>query len=159
MKATGRFWVGWVVATAATFGLFWVLLTVLDLEPRPGRLLLLVCVVTAVLALVNVGTVNEGPDWDVVTVTPVSEPGQDARLAMYARVVGGHLDSRQVDPVLRDRLADLTEARMRLHHGIGLDVALATGRLERPLADVLAGPPRRLSRQEIETCVRLIERI
>jgi hypothetical protein len=159
MTGPGRFWARWLLGTVAVFGLFWVLLTLLDLEPRPWRLLLLVGLLMSVLALVSLGVVTEGPDWEVVTVTPVTEPGQDARLAMYTRVIGGHLDSRQVDPGLRDRLATLTDARLRQRLGIGLDEAVATGRLDRHLVDVVTGPPRRLTRHEIETCVRRIEEL
>jgi hypothetical protein len=87
----------------------------------------------------------------------VTEPGQDARLAMYTRALSGHLDARTVDPVLRDRLADLAAARLRQRHGVGLRDPAAEDLLGSEVADLLTGPPRRLARGEIETAVRRIE--
>ena len=95
-------------------------MAVFDATARPWRLLLLVAVVTAVLALVNVAVIGDGPDWNVDTIASVSPPGQDTRLGMYTRVISGHLDARQLDPSLRDRFADLADRRLHQQHGVGL---------------------------------------
>jgi hypothetical protein len=159
MRGAGGFWWRWLAATALVFGLAWLLLTGLDVGPRPGHLLLLVALGMVVLALVNLSVVSEGPDWSVDTVQPVVAPGQDTRLAMYSRVIGGHLDSRDVDPVLRDRLAALAAVRLRQRHGLGMHDPAAADLLGREVADILTGPPRRLSRAQIEACVRTIEEL
>jgi hypothetical protein len=159
MRGGSGFWWRWAAVTAAVFGAAWLLLVALDVGPRPERLLLLVVVAMAVLALVNVSVVSEGPDWSVDTVQPVIAPGQDTRLAMYSRVISGHLDSRDVDATLRDRLAALAGVRLRQRHGIGLQDPDARILLGAEVADILTGPPRRLSRGQIESCVRQIEEL
>ena len=152
-----RFWWGWLAATAVVYGAIWLMLTGLDTQPRPGPLLLLVALVMAVLALVNINVTGDGPSWEVHPSQPVTEPGQDARLGMYTRVISGHLDAKTIDPALRDRLADLASALLRQRHGLGLYEPAATDLLGREVADLLTGPPRRLSRGEIEAAVRTIE--
>ena len=132
-------------------------MVLLDVDPRPGPVLLLVALVTAVLALVNINLVAGGPDWEVHSSRPVNEPGQDARLGMYLRVIGDHLDAKVPDAGLRDRLAALATSRLRQRHGIGLRDPGATDLLGPEVTDILTGPPRRLSRGEIEDAVRRIE--
>jgi hypothetical protein len=152
-----RFWWRWLAATAVVYAVFWLLLYGLDVDPRPGPLLLLVALVMAVLALVNINLTSDGPSWEVHPSQPVTEPGQDARLGMYVRVISGHLDAKTLDPALRDRLADLATARLRQRHGLGLREPAATALLGHEVADLLTGPPRRLARREIEAAVRSIE--
>lgn len=154
---TARFWWRWLAATAAVFAAMWVLLSVVDVDPRPVPLLLLVALVMAVLALVNINVTVEMPSWEVHSAQPITEPGQDARLAMYVRVIAGHLDAKVLDPSLRDRLSELARARLRQRHGVGLHDPLATDLLGPQVHDLLTGPPRRLARGEIEDAVRRIE--
>jgi hypothetical protein len=154
-----RFWWGWLAATAFAYGAMWLMLTGLDTEPRPGPLLLLVALVMAVLALANVSVVSEGPDWTVDSIQSIAPPGQDTRLGMYTRVISGHLDARRLDPSLRDRLADLADRRLRQRRGIGLRDPGAVDALGDDVSAILTGAPRRLSRAEIETCVRTIEEL
>jgi len=155
----GRFWWRWLAATAVVYGASWLLLTGLGTQPRLGPLLLLVALVMAVLALVNINLTSEGPSWEVHPSQPLTEPGQDARLGMYVRVISGHLDAKTVDPSLRDRLADLASAQLRQRHGVGLREPAAAELLGREVTDLLTGPPRRLSRGEVEAAVRSIERL
>ena len=157
MTRPNRFWWRWLAVTLFAYGVVWVLMLALDVEARPWRLLLLVGVVMAVLALANVAVVSDGPDWSVDSIQSVAPPGQDTRLGMYTRVISGHLDARQLDPVLRDRLADLADRRLRQVHGVGLRDPGASRWLGEDVTGILAGPVRRLSRAEIETCVRRIE--
>jgi hypothetical protein len=152
-----RFWWRWIAGTAVVYGVFFVLLALLQVDPRPAPLLLLVALVMAVLALVNINLIAGGPDWDVHSTHPVNEPGQDARLAMYLRVLGDHFDARVPDAGLRDRLADLATSRLRLRHGIDLREPGATDLLGPEVIAILTGPPRRLGRGEIEAAVRRIE--
>jgi hypothetical protein len=152
-----RFWWRWVAATAVVYAVLFVLLVLLDVDPRPAPLLLLVALVTAVVALVNINLVSGGPSWEVQSSRPVNEPGQDARLGMYLRVIGDHLDARLPDPGLRDRLAELASSRLRMRHGIGLHDPAARDLLGPEVTDILTGPTRRLARGEIEDAVRRIE--
>ena len=154
-----RFWWGWLVATVLAYAVIWVLMVTVDVDPRPERLLLLVALLTSVLALVNLSVVSDAPDWEVHSVHPVTAPGQDARLSMWVRVIGGHLNSRYTDPALRDRLAELATARLRQRHGLDLRDPAATALLGADVARILTDPPRSLSRTEIETCVKRIEEI
>ena len=159
MTTVSRFWWRWLAATLVGYAGTWGLMAAFDVSVLPWRLLLLVAVVTAVLALVNVAVVGDGPDWSVDTIASVSPPGQDTRLGMYTRVISGHLDARQLDPSLRDRFADLADRRLRQQHGVGLRDPGAVALLGREVTGVLTGPVRRLSRAEIETCVRAIEEL
>jgi hypothetical protein len=152
-----RLWWEWIAATAVVYGVFFVILVLLDVDPRPVPLLLLVSLLMAVLLLVNTNLVAGGPDWEVQSSHPVNEPGQDARLGMYLRVIGDHLDAKSPDGALRDRLAELAATRLRQRHGIGLRDPGATDLLGREVTDILTGPPRRLGRGEIEDAVRRIE--
>lgn len=157
--AVARFWRNWLVATLLLYAAAWALLSAVGTDPRPGPLLLLVAVATAVLALVNLNVTGEGPDWEVASSHPVTVPGQDVRLAMYARVVSGHLDARHADPALRDRLATLATGRLRQRHGLGLRDAAAADLLGAEVIRILTGPPRALNRTEIDNCVQRIEGI
>jgi len=154
---TARFWRRWLAATAAVYALMWVLLTTVDVDPRPFPLLLLVALVMAVMALVNLNATADGPSWEVHSSQPVIEPGQDLRLGMYVRVISGHLDARDPDTSLRDRLSELAAARLRQRHGVGLRDRQAAELLGPQVVDLLTGTPRRLGRGEIEDVVRRIE--
>lgn len=158
-RVVARFWRNWLVATLLLYAVAWALLTAVDTDPRPAPLLLLVAVATAVLALVNLNVMSDAPDWEVHASHPVTVPGQDARLAMYARVVSGHLDARHADPALRDRLAVLAAGRLRQRHGVDLRDPAATALLGADVAALLTDPPRLLRRTEIETCVKRIEEL
>ena len=155
--SAARFWWGWIAATAGMYAGIWVLLSAADLSPRPGPLLLLIALVMSVLALVNLNLSAEGPSWEVYSSQPVTEPGQDARLGMYVQTLAGHLDSRAPDSGLRDRLAALAAGRLAQRRGLGLHDPEAVRVLGPEVAAILTGPVRRLSREEIETCVRSIE--
>jgi hypothetical protein len=156
---SARFWWGWLAATAVAYGAIWLLMVVLDTDPRPERLLLLVALLTSVMALVNLNTVSDAPDWEVHSSHPVTAPGQDARLGMWVRTIGGHLNARYTDSGLRDRLAELATRQLRQRHGLDLRDPAATTLLGADVARILTDPPRSLSRTEIETCVRRIEEL
>ena len=158
-SGNGSFWWRWLVGTAALFGLVWGLLAVLDTDPRPERVLLLVVLATSVVALVTLGLVSDGPDWNVYSIQSDTPPGQDTRLGMYTRVIAGHLDARLVDSGLRDRFADLADRRLRQRHGLGLHDPGAAALLGDESYKILTGPARRLSRDEIARCVGRIEEL
>jgi hypothetical protein len=160
-RSTGlsRFWWRWLVATVLVLG---VVIGVLEMNGSTWHfwpLLLLVGFTTSVFALVNVGTVSDPPDWSVESVQAVSASGQDSRLGMYTRAISGHLDARVPDHTLRNRLAALADRRLHQHHAIRLRDPEATDLLGAEVAAILTGPPRRLSRDEIDACVRRIEEL
>ncbi len=152
-----RRWAGWLAATAAVFGVAWAVLTALDTAPRPLRLLLLVALAMGVLMLVHLASRSEQAVWTVHSTQPGLAPGQDARLDMYTRTIAGHLDARHPDSGLRDRLATLADTRLRQRHGVDLHGPEVGRLLGDDVVAVLLGPAHRLSRGEIETCVRRIE--
>jgi hypothetical protein len=157
--SSARFWWGWLAATAAAYGVIWLLMVTVHTDPRPGRLLLLVALLTSVLALVNLNVISDAPDWEVHSSQPVTAPGQDARLGMWVRTIGGHLNARYTDSGLRDRLAELATRQLRQRHGLSLHDPAATALLGADVARILTDPPRSLSRTEIENCVRRIEEL
>jgi hypothetical protein len=158
-RSRGRFWLDYLATTALLYAGVWGVLAVNGAHAQWARLALLVALGTAVLALVNVGSVNDGPDWSVESIQPLAPPGQDTRLAMYTRVISGHLDARTPDGTFRDRVADLADRRLRQRHGVGLADPRARTLLGDEVADILRGPPRRLSREQIDRCVTTIEEL
>jgi hypothetical protein len=159
MSSPTRYWSGWLVATGLLLG---AVLGVLMLNGSTWHfwpLLLLVAFATAVMALVNLGTLSDGPDWTVDTAHMLTPAGQDSRLGMYTRAITGHLDARFPDPTLRDRLADLADTRLRQRYGLHLHDARADDLLGSETVAILTGSSRRLSRDEIDRCVRRIEEL
>jgi hypothetical protein len=154
-----RFWWRWLAATALLLGAVVGILLLNGTSWRFWPLLLLVAFTTSVLALVNVGTVGDGPDWTVHSAQGFSQPGQDHRLGMYTRAITGHLDAKVPDHTLRDRLADLADRRLRQRHATRLRDPSAADLLGAEAVTILTGPSRRLSRDELGRCVRRIEEL
>ncbi len=157
--STSRFWWRWLLATALLLGVVIGVLALMGSTWHFWPLLLLVAFSTSVMALVDTGTVNDGPDWTVDTTQAVAPAGQDSRLGMYTRAIAGHLDAREPDHTLRDRLADLADRRLRQRRGVALGHPTAAEVLGAEAVAVLTGPARRLSRAEIDRTVRRIEEL
>ena len=152
-----RRWWRRLAAGVALFAFLQVGAVLVDFEPDPLRLGLVVALVVATWALVVDALADPGPPWTVEAVHPARPPGQDARTARTLSLLESHVTARAPDGALRDRLATLAELVLRQRHGIGRDDPAAAALLGPELADVLASPPRRLSRPEIERCVQRIE--
>ncbi|NYD41003.1 hypothetical protein [Nocardioides panaciterrulae] len=118
------------------FAVLDVVFAVVDFEPDAPRLALLVLVCGAAVGLLLDSVDEGGPPWPAPGSRPVVPRGSDARLSSYVRLVEDHLTARTPDAGLRDRLVELSGGR---------------------LAEELAGPPRRLSRAEIDDYLRRIE--
>jgi hypothetical protein len=159
MSSSSRFWWRWLGATGAAFGAMVGVLALNGSRWHFWPLLLLVAFATSVFALVNVGSISDGPDWTVHSTQVHSVSGQDTRLMMYTRAISGHLDARVPDHTLRDRLADLADGRLRQRHATHLHDPAAVELMGADAVAVLTGPPRRLSREEIDRCVRRIEEL
>ena len=110
--------------------------SLLGFAPDALRLALLVAVGTAALGLLRDSIDQETAEWTPPPGPPVVPPGSDARLAAYVRLIESMQTSRTPDGTLRDRLVRLSDQQ---------------------LADELAGPPRRMSLEEIDDYLRRIE--
>ncbi len=118
-------WVGFLVVGAR-----------LDLDPHPGRLLLVIALVAAVAGLLVDSAVDPAPQWHREHAGRDDWRGHDQRTAYYVRMLESHLTARDSDPSLRDRLVRLAEGR-----------------------DALVTPPVRMSREQIDAWIGRIERL
>jgi hypothetical protein len=130
-----------------------------DFDPDPLRLGLVVALVVATWGLVLDSLADTGPSWTVEAAHPARPPGQDARTARNLSLLENHVTARAPDGALRDRLAALADLVLRQRHGVGREDPAAAALLGPDLTAVLDAPPRRLSRPEIERCVRRIEEL
>jgi hypothetical protein len=133
---TGRRWQWRVLGGLVLYAGLEVALTLLDFDPDPVRLALVVGVCVAAAGVLRDGTTPTERPWTPPPAPPVVPPGSDARLSAYVRLIEDHLAARNPDRGLRDRL-----------------VVLSGGRL----ADELDGPARRLTTREIDDYLTRIE--
>jgi hypothetical protein len=148
-----------VAFAAALFAVLELVFVRIEFAPDTLRLALVVALGVALVGLVLDSLPEVAPLWDVHTVRPVTPPGQDHRTSLYLRVLEAHLTGRNPDGALRDRLGLLADQVLRVRHGVGRDDPLAAQLLGPELTRVLTEPPRRLSRAEIDRCVRRIEEL
>lgn len=135
MNGPHRWW--WrALAALVLYAVLEVVFTMVDFAPNALRLALLVGVCVAAVGLLRDSMGDAGADWAASPVPPVVPPGSDLRLGAYVRLIEDHLTSRNPDGGLRDRLVTLSGGT---------------------LAEDLAGPPRRLTRAEIDDYLRRIE--
>ena len=79
---------------------------------------------------------------------------------MYVRVISGHLDARTHRPrACATGSPTWPTARLRQRHGLGLHDPARASPARREVADLLTGPPRRLSRDEIDRRIGRIEEL
>jgi hypothetical protein len=127
-------------------------------SPRLVPTVLMVCAVVAIAGMVVDSAGAAPPDWPTDSEYGGVSVGQDQGLAGNARLLENHVSARHPDPLLRGRLAVMTDdrlARMGLRRG---DPGVAQ-RLGPTLSGVLDGPPRTLRLSEIEECIRRIEEL
>ena len=110
--------------------------SLLDFAPDALRLALLVAVSVFGAGLLRDSLDHESSPWIPPAAPSIVPPGSDARLAAYVRLIESMQTSRTPDGTLRDRLVRLSDQQ---------------------LADELAGPPRRMSLEEIDDYLRRIE--
>jgi hypothetical protein len=147
------------LAAVALALVLYVVLALLHFDPDPLRLglLVLVCVAAAALFVDAFDTRGEG--WELQQAHWVTPPGQDQGFSSYLHAIEHHLTVDVPDGALRDRLARLAALRLEQRHGVVLGDPRADDLLGPELVDVLSGPPRRLSRAEIDRCVRRMEEL
>lgn len=155
---TGRWPMRAAGGLAAYVG-FGAVLILIKADPDPLRLALLVATCTAILGLVRDALDGAEPTWHVEVERPSVRDSGDPRLVRYVALLEAHLSSRTDDHALRDRLAVLTDQVLRQRHGLSRDDPAAAAILGPELTDVLTGPPRRLSRAQIDRCLTIIEEL
>jgi hypothetical protein len=135
-------WTRRVVFAALVVGVLIAFARVEHTTPLLIPMVLLVGAVVAVGGLVADSGGADPPDWGTANV----------------RMIENHLNARSQDPLLRERLARLTDDRLR-RLGLQRSDPGVFQRLGPTLTDVLDGPPRRLQPAEIEECIRRIEEL
>ncbi len=115
----------WTARVAVTFALWLVVAVaawILGNQPRPGLLALYLAVGAGLLWLfLDVSADTETARWPGAREEPVREPGEDPRLGQLRRVVGQHLDAREIGDALHRRLGELADQRLMARHGITRD--------------------------------------
>jgi hypothetical protein len=147
-------WVAvWFLLCAA--GLF------LHAQPRPALLALAIAATGVAMSLfVDVPAEAAPADWTLEGDAPVRLRGEDARIALLTRLVGGHLDAHHAGDRLRDHLLQLTDRRLMNHHGVSLvaDPERAVALMPPELAAfVTAAPP--YPRMTLAQITRIADRI
>jgi hypothetical protein len=154
-----RHWWRRSAAGLAAFLVVGGVLTVIDADPDPLRLALLVATCTVLLGLVSDALDESEPSWSVEVEHPSVRESGDSRLARHVALIEAHLSSREPDRALRDRLGVLTDQVLRQRHGLGRGDPAGAALVGPELGEVLTGPPRRLSPGEIADCLTTIEEL
>jgi hypothetical protein len=127
-------------------------------SPRVVPATLMVAAIVAIYGMLNDAGGAEPANWAPAVESVTTTGGQDSGLAGNVRLIENHLSAREVDPLLQERLARLTDDRLsRL--GLSRGDPQVSQRLGPTLSGVLGGPPRPMRREEIEECIRRIEEL
>ncbi len=127
-------------------------------SPRVVPTTLMVAAIVAIYGMLT-DTGGAAPaNWAPAAESVASGSGQDSGLAGNVRLIENHLSAREVDPLLRDRLARMTDDRLS-RMGLSRADPQVEQRLGPTLTGVLDGPPRPMRREEIEECIRRIEEL
>jgi hypothetical protein len=136
-----------------------IVFVLLDFAPDHLRLALLVALAVAVTGLLVDSLAESAPVWRVEPMGTGGVTATDPHLASYVRILESHLTARTSDTALRDRLAALCDERLARRHALTRDDRAAEALLGSALLRDLAGPPRRLRRDEIDGHLRRIEKL
>jgi hypothetical protein len=154
-----------ILGAVLAASLAWVALALLDFEPDPVRVPLLVALIAAVSHLMSDALGTEEPVlrmWAIDVPEPVRPVGQDARLSFLVRVLAQHQVARHPDARLAECLAELADRRLQQRHGVRREQEpqRAAELLGPDLSRVLTeAPGRRLSTAEIDRHLRRIEEL
>ena len=154
----------WTARIGAAFGLWVVVVGVAVWKGNhPDALLLALTVAafgTTLWLYLDTG-LTEAPLWDRTDDDPVRPPGEDARLALLTRVVGQHLDARDVGDALQRHLVELADQRLMSRHGVSwrVDPERAAPLLGPELVALAreTTPHRRMNLQQIDVLLTRIE--
>jgi hypothetical protein len=112
----------WTARVAAAAALWVVVVGIAAVQGNhPDALLIgltLAAFATTLWLYLDASAHDAGPTWDRVDDDPVRPPGEDSRLALLSRVVGQHLDAREVGDALHRHLEELAEQRLMARHGV-----------------------------------------
>lgn len=154
-RLRGKWWRRAATFVAAVAGPY-VVLRVFDFGPRLVPFALLVAVGFAALFVVLDALDDWRAEWQVGAGATGREMRGDPRLTTYLRIVDGHLSAQVPDVLLRDRLAELTDRRLRQRYGVRRPSPEATDLLGPELSEILAAPAQRLTVPQLD---RLLDRI
>lgn len=147
------------LAVAAVGGAaFWVVLSLIGDAPRVVPLAGIVLVIAAVGGAIYDALTWHGPTWPAPAPAP-STPGRDRHLAVYERILDSNATSDVPDERLRDSLRRLVDLRLEQRRGLTRDDPTAADLLGPDLLRLLAAPPRRVSRRELDAHLRRIEEL
>ena len=158
---------GWqsIVGAVLVAVLTWLVLVLLQFEPDPVRVLLIVALVAAVSHLLGEALGAQEPmvrQWMTDVEESVRPAGQDARLSFLVRVLTQHQVARHPDAHLAECLTELADRRLQQRHGVRREQEpeRAAQLLGPDLSRVLTeAPGRRLSPAEIDRHLRRIEEL
>lgn len=153
----------WRTRIGITFGLWLVVCVVAFLlgnQPRPGLIALVVAAAAGTAWLyLDTSAESEPPRWHLVSDDPIRPRGEDSRLALFQRVIAGHLDSRDVTDQLHRYVSAVADQRLVTKHGISrlADPERAAQVMGPELAGFLERPRSRLSPSQIDQLLNRIE--
>jgi hypothetical protein len=155
----------WVARIGAAFALWLVVCVIAYLlgnHPRPGLIALLVAACAGTLWLFLDATVQmEAPQWAFPASQWIHSPGEDARLSLLARLIGQHLDAKEVGEHLQRHLMEIADQRLVAHHGVSrrADPERAATLIGPELADFAtwSHPYPRLTLNQIDVLISRIE--
>jgi hypothetical protein len=153
-----RWW--WRLAGAAlVFAGIEAVVLLIDARADELRLALVVALCAAAASLLLDATRAAPAVWTVHAEHEAGLSRLDPRTSSYLRVVEGHLTAREPDPALWGRLRGLADQTLSTRHGVPLEDPRAPDLLGPELSHVLSQPPRRMSTDEIDRCVKRIEEL
>jgi hypothetical protein len=157
----------WPRRVGALFALWFVTCAVclfFGLRPHPFLLALVIAAAAgAVLLLLDASAQARDTDWQLVDDDPQRAPGEDPRLSLLARVIGGQLVAHDVGDQLHRHLMSVVDQRLMAHHGVSR-VADPEG-AARLMGPALAGlaarsaPYPRLTPDQIDVLIDRIEEL
>lgn len=148
-----------MVATVVTWVGFLCAGWQLGLEPDPVRTLLVVALIVAISGLFADSVIDPPPEWHPAHPDREDWRGHDQRTGFQVRLIESHLTAREPDAHLRDRLMSLAEHTVRIRHGVEPHTKAAAELIGAELSGLVAGPPRRMSLEELAGWLTRIERL
>lgn len=152
-----RSMIGEAIALAVIYAAVMALCLALRLGPDPVLVAAALLLGHAVLRLLFGIFAEPGNTWAVEGAYVEPDPGRDTAFADVLRVLEDHLTARVPNAGLQTRLAHAADDALLRHHRTTRSDPSSVGLLGPDLHAALAGPPRRLTPDEIDDFVRRIE--